>query len=257
MIRLFSRARAAQAASSPPSVGDDGIVYAIGDIHGRADLLAQLVDRIDADWHARAPCKPLTLILLGDLVDRGPDSAGVIAIATGLRDRYSDVRFIMGNHEEMFLAAARGDVRAARYFLRYGGRATLSSYGLAADIADGISDADAAAWMLAHIPRAHVDFVDTMGNQVAIGDYLFVHAGIRPGVALDQQSVHDLRWIRDPFLNSDDPLPVCVVHGHSIHDTPHIGQSRIGIDTGAYATGALTALGLAGTDRWFLSTADS
>ncbi len=237
------------------TVGDDRRVYAIGDVHGRADLLGQLLSLIEQDHLGRAPL-PLHIIFLGDLIDRGPDSAQVINHAIDLAQVGDHVHFIKGNHEEVFVAAARGSARAARFFCRFGGLETLDSYGLPLTDSAAMKDEQLADWMLNHVPRAHVDFVDGFADSLEMGDYLFVHAGVRPDVALDAQSPTDLRWIRAEFLSHDAPLERMIVHGHSISEGVEEEAHRIGIDTGAYYTGRLTAVGLEGTDRWFLQTGD-
>ncbi|UZW53655.1 metallophosphoesterase [Sphingobium sp. JS3065] len=236
-----------------PSVGGNVRVYAIGDIHGRDDLFAELLDRIAQD-DAHRPPLPRLLILLGDLVDRGPQSAQVVERAMELARSDEHVRFIKGNHEEMFIAAARGSAQAARYFRRLGGVETLASYGLAADESAAMNDEALAQWMLTHISRAHVDFLDDFPDMLPLGDYLFVHAGVRPRIALDAQIPGDLRWIRGDFLNHRRHFGKMIVHGHNISEDVDVQPNRIGIDTGAFRTGRLTAIGLEEDRRWFLQT---
>ncbi|MDO7835068.1 metallophosphoesterase [Sphingobium sp. HBC34] len=234
-------------------IGTDHRVYAIGDVHGRADLLDDLLDRIAQDDKRRGRAS-LTLILLGDLVDRGPQSRQVVERAMALIASGGDVRCLKGNHEEAFLLAAQGDARAMPLFRRMGGMATLESYGLDPALFRVMTDAEIIDWMLAHVPRDHVDFLDTLPDSVIIGDYLFVHAGIRPGVAIERQTSADLRWIRGEFLDHGGMHPKMVVHGHSITADIDAQVNRIGIDTGAYFSGRLSAIGLQGGDRWFLQT---
>lgn len=242
--------------SAPPedaSIGDDHRIYAIGDIHGRADLLVELLERINADHLAREP-KPRQIILLGDLVDRGRQSAQVVTCALKLAEGGIPVRFLKGNHEEVFIHAARGDEKAMRFFCRIGGRETIISYGLSDADYGAMDFAQLTRWTLENVPREHVDFLDGFEDMIEIGDYLFVHAGIRPDVPLDEQKPKDLRWIRDDFLSFKDPLGKVVVHGHTITDGVDEQVNRIGIDTGAYQSGVLTAIGLQGSDRWYIST---
>ncbi|MDI1295352.1 MAG: metallophosphoesterase [bacterium] len=238
-----------------PSVGEDVRVYAIGDVHGRADLLDRLLDLIEQDEATRPPMA-LHLIFLGDLMDRGPRSAHVIVRAMALAQAGGHVHFLKGNHEEVFVLAARGDERAIPLFRRIGGIETLESYGLDGADAEAMDDAALADWMLANIPRDHVDFVDDFPDSHGIGDYLFVHAGIRPRVPIADQSPADLRWIRQEFLTHEGAHPKMVIHGHSITQDVDARANRIGIDTGAYHSGRLTAIGLQGTERWFLQTGD-
>jgi len=226
-------------------------VYAIGDIHGRDDLFAQVVDLIRADHAARGPAQ-LTLVLLGDLVDRGPQSSAVVERAINLRAEFPGMRFLIGNHEECFLAALGGDVRRLRYFMRIGGEATIRSY-WKDDASFGSASFEEVAERLPHlVPADHVQFLGEGEDFIEIGDYVFVHAGIRPGVPLEKQSLTDLRWIRDEFLDSLSDHGRMIVHGHSITNEPDEQANRIGIDIGAFRSGSLAALGLEGGKRWFL-----
>jgi len=225
-------------------------VYAVGDIHGRADLMELMIARIEADDAARGPART-TVILLGDLVDRGPDSAGVIALARDWARRRT-VRMLLGNHEEMFLNAFE-DENTLRYFLRFGGRETLLSYPISQDEYNATTLEELQALMAQRVPFADIAFMRAMENLIRIGDYVFVHAGIRPGVPLDQQSPPDLRWIRAEFLDDTTPRDFAVVHGHTITAAPELHPCRIGIDTGAFASGQLTAIGLEATDRWLVT----
>lgn len=261
MLRLFRRSTAielSEAEEQPETraatIGEDKRVYAIGDTHGRADLLVDLLRRIDNDDADSIPC-PTELILLGDLIDRGPDSRQVVEHAL-LLSQSGAVRFLKGNHEEIFVRAARGEVAATRFFCRIGGEETLRSYGLRdADYA-AMNAEELTGWMLNHIPRTHIDFLDGFADMVEIGDYVFVHAGVRPGVALAAQEPQDLRWIRAEFLKSREAFGKVVIHGHTITQAVDEHANRIGIDTGAYVTGRLTAIGLQGDEHWFLSTMD-
>lgn len=252
MLSLFRRKEA-----PPPSrqlhvpVGER--VYAIGDIHGRDDLFEELVARIVAD-NAVRPAAHTTLILLGDLVDRGPSSRAVVERAMQLGDPFDRVRLLIGNHEECFLAALSGDVQRMRYFVRIGGDATLRSY-LCDDVAyDRASFEELAEIAAACVPQAHVDYLTGGEDYIEIGDYVFVHAGLRAGVPLHRQSTSDLRWIRDDFLREKGDFGAMVVYGHTISEAVDEQPNRIGIDTGAYATGRLTAIGLERDARWFLAT---
>ncbi len=230
-------------------------VYAIGDIHGRDDLFAAILDQIRADNAKRGPAE-VSLILLGDLVDRGPDSAKVVDRAIRLRGEFPDTRLLIGNHEECFLAALTGDVRKLRYFMRIGGDATVQSYWDDPASLPEASFDEVAARLPSMVPAEHVDFMGRGEDIIEIGDYVFVHAGIRPGVPLEKQSTNDLRWIRDEFLAAPSGDEYMVIHGHTITDFPAIRPNRIGVDTGAYKSGVLTAIGLESGDRWFLDTAE-
>lgn len=229
-------------------------VYAIGDVHGRLDLFDELLDLIDADMAARGVLST-TVILLGDLVDRGPDSRGVVERAMELRARAAcGLRCIMGNHEEILLRLLDGDDRVARLFTRIGGEATARSYGLTTEQYHALEFEQLSSALIELIPRSHREFLATFEDVIAIGDYLFVHAGLRPNVPVDGQETTDLRWIRSEFLDHTGSFGPIVVHGHSISDQIEYRGNRIGLDTGAYATGRLSALGLEGADRWALQT---
>ncbi len=229
-------------------------VYAVGDIHGRLDLFEDLIATIEADNAARGSAVT-TVILLGDLIDRGPDSAGVVARAREW-GRQRQVHFIMGNHEEMLLQA-REDIDTLRGFLKFGGYETLLSYGIDPDIAAGADIEELHRLLREAIPEEDCTFIYGFKKHVSIGDYLFVHAGIRPDMPLHHQQTKDCRWIREPFLSHDGDFGACVIHGHTITDEPEVRHNRIGIDTGAYVTNTLTAIGLEGTQRWFLSASSA
>lgn len=237
-----------------PALPEGERVYAIGDVHGRIDLLNELLQLIDEDDERRGPART-TLILLGDLVDRGPHSASVVERAIRLHAASDRFHAIKGNHEEVMLAALAGDDAAMRLFLRIGGIQTLESYGVSLDDLPPGDELDTMMQrMQAAIPREHADYLAAMADRVAMGDYLFVHAGVRQGVPIDRQDPVEQRWIRDSFLDHEGSHGVMVVHGHSITDQPTLRPNRMGIDTGAYYSGVLTALGLEGTDHWLLQT---
>lgn len=224
-------------------------VYAIGDIHGRNDLLRKIITLIEADESQRGTCDT-TIIFLGDLVDRGDDSAGVIETARALAGRRK-VRFLAGNHEEMLMGSIERE-ETLRHFLRHGGRETLLSYGLPQPVYNTATLTEVHEMLPALIPQTHRDFITAMEDRIVMGDYVFVHAGIRPGVPIEEQATSDLRWIRGEFIEDRTPRSFAVVHGHTITDEPQILAHRIGIDTGAFASGRLTAIGLEGSERWLI-----
>jgi serine/threonine protein phosphatase 1 len=230
-------------------------LYAIGDIHGRLDLLNDLLVRIEEDDSARGAAQT-GIIFLGDLVDRGPESAAVVDRVRHLCAERPDTRCLAGNHEEIFLGAYDGDTDLLRLLLRAGGYETLLSYGMDAGEIDRASIAELAEMMVRDIPEPQIDFMRSLDDYLVEGDYLFVHAGIRPGVPLEQQTPRDLRWIRDPFLDHTANHGKFVVHGHTITEQVDERINRIGIDTGAYRTGRLTALGMEGGQRWIIDTRD-
>lgn len=235
------------------AIPDGRRLYAIGDIHGRLDLLEKLLAMIDEDDAARGNAAT-ELVFLGDLVDRGPDSRGVVDRLLALSRGTMPARFLMGNHEEVFLRAVGGDVRALRFLIRIGGRETLLSYGITDEQYRSLDYDDLAEMMRARVPQAHIDFLAAFEKWIEVGDYLFVHAGVRPGIAIAEQTTSDLYWIRDDFLRHRDSFDKMVVHGHSITEQIDLRSNRIGIDTGAFASGRLTAIGLEKDERWFLST---
>ncbi|WP_420381539.1 metallophosphoesterase [Novosphingobium sp.] len=249
---LFSSSQptAPDVVSAPTRVPAGERVYAIGDIHGRLDVFETMIAMIDADDAARNPAET-TVILLGDLVDRGPASAGVIAAARAWAARRT-VRVLAGNHEEMFLASMT-DEGTLRHFLRYGGRETLLSYPISMDEYGPATLAELQDLMRDRIPAADIAFLLGMEDLIRIGDYVFVHAGIRADAPLEDQVTGDLRWIRGEFFDDPTPRDFAVVHGHTITPEPELSPHRIGIDTGAFATGCLTAIGLQGTDRWLIT----
>ena len=216
-------------------------VYAIGDIHGRLDLLDTLLARIEADDAARGPAER-HIIFLGDLIDRGPHSAGVLERVRGLCAADHRVHCLMGNHEEILIRALQGEDKALRLFCRVGGRETMLSYGVTAEDYERLDYAEVAERLKAVIPATHREFLSDLKEIMVLGDYAFVHAGIRPGIAIADQKLAETRWIRDPFLDHRGMLEKVIVHGHTVADEVEILPHRIGIDTGAYQTDRLSAL---------------
>ena len=229
--------------------------YAIGDVHGRLDLLERLLARIHAELERDKPAKTL-LILVGDLIDRGPSSAEVIERLRTYRHRGVQPVFLLGNHEEVLLRILAGDSALIAKWRWFGGSECLESYGVEPARLAHLTDDEALDVVRAAVPKRHVEFLESFADSCRFGDYLFVHAGIRPGVELEQQSQADLRWIREPFLFDESDHGFIVVHGHTIAEKVEERSNRIGIDTGAYRTGVLTALAIDGSERWFLDTRD-
>ena len=248
LARIFG-----QPASRAVSVPRGSRVYAVGDIHGRDDLLAELLARIEDDLAGR-PARTSLLVFLGDLIDRGPDSRGVIERLRTLRLPATRTVFLAGNHEEALLRILDGDSRFADDWLRFGGRQCLDSYGIDGAAVAALSPRDAGRAIRRAIPADHGAFLRSFGDTLSIGGYLFVHAGIRPGIPLARQSQADLRWIRGAFLDDDRDHGVVVVHGHTISDGVIETSNRIGIDTGAYRSGILTALVLERDQRRYIQT---
>jgi serine/threonine protein phosphatase 1 len=228
-------------------------VYAVGDIHGCLDLLVRLTEMIREDDAAR-PSANTTIVFLGDLVDRGPDSRGVIDFLQS--DRLAPMAAVVlgGNHDEVLVRVLAGERDAVSALHRMGGRATALSYGISADEYDRGTFDDLTGLLIERVPPDHASFLRSLREWYAIGDYVFVHAGIRPGTPMNEQKAKDMRWIRDPFLNHAGDHGAVIVHGHTITGDAQLGLNRISIDTGAYASRKLTALGLQGAERWLLST---
>ena len=237
----------------PASLAAGTRVYAVGDIHGEAMLFKQLLDRIEADSAARGDAE-VRIVLLGDFIDRGPASAGLLLALAGCAD--PRLVILKGNHEASMVAAWHGDMAALAHWLRFGGVATLR--GLGASPAE--LESDDADRVLAAVRRcvapAMIDWLDRLPTSYALDDYFFTHAGIRPGIPLDAQTEDDLLWIRRPFLASRRRHAKVIVHGHTIDPAVRLGGNRIGVDTGAHRYGRLTALGLQDDRQWTVEASD-
>jgi serine/threonine protein phosphatase 1 len=237
------------------SAPDATRIYAIGDIHGRADLLDQLHEMILADAASLPDGVRKVIIYLGDYVDRGMDSKGVIDRLVAEPVPGFERVLIKGNHEDAFLKFMV-EPEFGRDWKYYGGLETLMSYGVKGLPLKDEPDAFVAARdeLRGLMPEAHLRFLNSLQLSHDEGDYFFAHAGVRPGCPLEDQSGDDLMWIREEFLQSDAPFGKLVVHGHTPEEQPVVKRNRIGIDTGAYITGTLTALVLEGGSRRFLQT---
>ena len=246
---------AAPLLTTPAAVPDGQRVYAIGDVHGRADLLKILLTKIHADALGGDYKGRPKLVFLGDYIDRGFQSREVIDILLGDLMSPFDTYFLKGNHEAAMLQFLSEPGMGPRW-IEHGGAETLVSYGVRPPRSRTATDdwAIASQELKRALPREHLQFL--MGLQVSlrIGDYMFVHAGVRPGVELDQQSEYDMLWIRDAFLNDTRPLGAVVVHGHTPASQPHRDSRRVGLDTGAYISGQLTAARFEHEAVEFLST---
>lgn len=240
-------------AKTKPRAPTDARIYAIGDVHGRRDLLDQLLARIKKDSESEdAPVRKV-LVLLGDLIDRGPDSKGVMDRAAQLKDgdilADFDVHIMKGNHEDAMLKFLAGRDPADTWRCN-GGVETLESYGIDPDQpVDALRKA-----MLAALPDTHKRLLRDMEIRHTEGDYGFVHAGVKPGVAWDAQTETDMLWIRKEFTESIADFGYVVVHGHTPTPQPSVNANHIGIDTRAWASGKLTCLVLDGEDQRFIST---
>jgi serine/threonine protein phosphatase 1 len=237
-----------------PSVDRDERIYVIGDIHGRYDLLRDILDKVEDHSNALPPVASIHIVILGDMVDRGPDAASILRFLYNVQQRSDKVIVLLGNHEEMMLKALDGQPEMVRAWLRIGGDATLRSFGIEPDDFDGDARAIATQFRSA-VPKEWVEWLRRLPLTARSGDYFFCHAGIRPGTAIKRQTRSDLLWIRDEFLYDETDHEAMVVHGHSISAEVEMKPNRIGIDTGAYRSGVLTALYLEGTRRQILATA--
>lgn len=253
---LFSRVRQNVAAARSASGPEGKRLYAVGDVHGRRDLLDELLMQIGADVRSR-PIGSATIVFLGDLIDRGADSAGVIARLAAMKDFPARCVCLQGNHEEVLMRVLDAEEGIAYDWLGFGGDAFAESYGLSAAALKAMDEPRIAQALRDAMPAEHIEFLRGFGDTVRFGDYLLVHAGIRPGVPIEQQQPHDLRWIRQPFLSDADDHGVMVVHGHTVSDGVQRRTNRIGIDTGAYRTGVLTCAVIEATDVRFLATGDA
>lgn len=236
------------AARTPPGLR----LYAIGDVHGRLDLLAALHRQIRAEIDRDQPAD-WRIVHLGDYVDRGPDSAGVLDF---LIDATADPRIaaLAGNHDEGFLRFL-ADAEDHGLFSGFGGAATAASYGATADFTGPQARAATRAALLATMPEAHRAFLAGLPDRHACGDYFLVHAGVKPGVALVRQKREDLLWIRREFLDWPDPFDAVIVHGHTPSPAPQLKSNRVGIDTMAFASGRLTAFAAENERKWLIEAA--
>lgn len=245
--RLFGAKRNRDAA---PSTGGR-LVYAVGDVHGRLDVLGPLLHDIAQDAAGRESVGRPLLVFLGDYVDRGPGSKDVVDLILQMQTWPKfEVRALKGNHEEALLQFL-AEPTFGQTWMDHGGAATLASYG----VAPPATRTDPDAWTKARdafaeaLPPIHRAFYENLELMVVEGDYAFVHAGVRPGVPLDQQSERDLLWIRQEFLQERTRFEKVIVHGHTPLEAPQLLPTRLGVDTGAYATGVLTAVRLHGEEQ--------
>ena len=239
---------------SYPSLPDGQLLYAIGDIHGRLDLLGMLLAMIEADAaQSRSPQK--TLVFLGDYIDRGPDSRGVVEVLLDGLPPDFEAHFLKGNHEALLLAFL-DDASSLRQWLVNDAQATMQSYGVDVQLLER-EEALPETWrgaFAAALPDSHCHFFQSLTLMATFGDYLFAHAGLRPGMPIEAQGERDVIWIRREFLDSTEDFGKFIVHGHTPVTLPDVRSNRIDIDTGAVFSDRLTALRLEGNERSFLQT---
>jgi serine/threonine protein phosphatase 1 len=234
---------------------DDTVVYAIGDVHGRLDLLTRLYDSIAADRKKRAASDWL-IVHLGDYVDRGPDSKGVIDFILAAGNDQRRIASVAGNHDLSMLDFLKEGTPDG-VFVEYGGKQTARSYGVELDFSSPKAFAASHAKLVAAVPQSHRDFLQALPYTHVAGDFFFCHAGIRPGIALDAQVPSDLIWIRREFHRHVGLYEKIVVHGHTPVVEPEVMPNRVNVDTGAYASGVLTALVIEGSDKQILSVGNA
>jgi serine/threonine protein phosphatase 1 len=249
---IFAR-RNSEKSTSSPGTPKGYRAYAVGDVHGRLDLLDNILAQIEQDM-ADFDLRHIVLVFLGDLIDRGPASRQVVERLRVYRPKDVRTVFLAGNHEEVLLRLLAGERGILENWLNFGGAECMSSYGVDPQTLRKCSERQALETIKSAIPEPHQQFIAGFHDTLRFGDYLFVHAGIRPNVDLSLQTQSDLRWIRQPFLDDDSDHGFVVVHGHTISDEFVSRPNRIGVDTGAYRTGVLTAVVLQDEERRFLST---
>ncbi|TGX53510.1 serine/threonine protein phosphatase [Sphingomonas gei] len=229
-------------------------VIAIGDIHGRWDLLETLIRAVEQHV-TTGPAIPNQLVFLGDFIDRGPDSRRVVDFLRSAQKNSPRVHVLLGNHEQAMLHSVEGNSDAQGMWLEHGAAATLRSFG--ADLPHPGEDNYAFGARIAGALGAEtIDWLRDLPLSFRLGGYFFCHAGVRPGRSLGKQSVEDLLWIREAFLDSERQHGAVIVHGHSVAEDIEIRPNRIGVDTGAYRTGKLSAVILSDSGNWAISTQD-
>ncbi|MDE2472634.1 MAG: serine/threonine protein phosphatase [Bradyrhizobium sp.] len=234
----------------PPQLPDGTRIYAIGDIHGRSDLLKEIFTAIDVDV-TQNPVNRSIEVFLGDYVDRGPHSAQTLDLLIE-RSHGRETAFLKGNHEAFLLDVLRDPAKLADW-RQFGGLQTLMSYGIQPSLdPDTDEQTDLVDTLNRVMPDRHLEFLQRLECSYFCGDFFFVHAGVRPGIPLEEQQEYDLLWIRNEFLNSKEDFGKFVVHGHTPVPEPDIRLNRANIDTGAYATGKLTLLSIQGSSMQVL-----
>ena len=247
MLRFFQSRKTVK----PPQLPDGVRIYAFGDIHGRADLLKEMFTVIDRDL-AHNPINHPIEVYHGDYIDRGPDSAQTLDLLIE-RGRNRMAVFLKGNHEAYFLEVLH-DATKFEDWRQFGGLQTLISYGIQPSLKAGAAEQVEMLRLLNNaLPEEHLQFLCSLQPSFVCGDYFFVHAGVRPGVPLNEQQESDLIWIRNDFLDSDADFGKFVVHGHTPVRQPEKRKNRINIDTGAYASGNLTVLRIEGSSMMLAS----
>ncbi len=249
VFNIFKKKHAAKTYSGPP----DCRAYVIGDVHGCLDALKSLLARIEESEKTKPECQKVSIVFLGDLIDRGGQSREVVEFLMEFNPDYADVVFLMGNHEELFLKALAGQDDIFEIWFEVGGKSTARSYGVE-NLGRIHMDAKSVYWDLHRaVPKKHIEFLSSFDDYFEFGDFLCVHAGIKPKIALEKQRPKDMRWVRRSFIDYKKPHSHIIVHGHTeVEHGAHFGN-RIAIDTGAGKGGMLSAVCLEGETWQFLS----
>lgn len=231
--------------------GPEGVrLYAIGDIHGRLDLLQDMHGLIRADLDRR-PTHDWRIIHLGDYIDRGPDSKGVLDFLTHASNHDPRILSLLGNHDDGFLNyLSTGDTGGI--FANHGGSDTARSYGIEVDFSDPQSAAIAHQKLVQSVPRAHIDYIQAMPRSIRFGDFFFCHAGVNPALSLDAQDPDELIWIRTIFLKWTAPFENVIIHGHTPQSAIEVQPNRVNLDTYAWKNGKLSAIVIDGAEKQFL-----
>lgn len=237
-----------------PQLPEGVRIYAIGDVHGRGDLLERLFALIDEDLACRPPQRAIQ-VMLGDYVDRGPASRSVIDLILARAARHELVA-LKGNHDALLLGAIDDPATTGDWLMMHGIE-TLASYGLTSATVAGSRLSDLGRAFAAALPESHLQFFRALKPSYSCGDFFFVHAGVRPGIDLSRQAEEDLIWIRQEFLRHSGDFDKVIVHGHSPVRDVEFHPNRIAIDTAAYASGKLTALVIEGSSLRVIDTADA
>lgn len=231
------------------------IVYAIGDVHGCFNAMIDLLKKIQEDRKQR-PEEKSTIVFLGDLIDRGPASRQIIEFLIRFNPNWTNVVYLRGNHEEVMLDVLSGNVSAMRSWFEFGGKDCARSYGVDNFGQLHINPDHIMMALQRNVPKEHLTFLDSFSDAFQFGGYLLVHAGIKPKVAIEDQSSYDMRWIRSSFLEYKKPHPMKIVHGHSVVDEgPENHSNRIAVDTGAHKGRPLTAVCLCAGTETFIESA--
>ncbi len=254
MFNFLKKSKTDKQGAPTYAMPEGEIVYAIGDVHGCFEAMKDLLLKIKQDRAQRSEAKS-TIVFLGDLIDRGPASKEVLEFLIRFKPSWSNVAYLRGNHEEVMLDVLNGNISAMRSWFEFGGKECARSYGVTNLGQLHINPDHIMMALQRNVPAAHLTFMDSFSDAFAFGDYLLVHAGIKPKVSIEDQSPHDMRWIRSSFLDYKKPHPVKVVHGHSVvDDGPENHSNRIAVDTGAHKGRPLTAVRLCAGEEVFLQS---